>query len=156
MSYSLYFAWRRGRALAYPVQVGPLFPHLPVRNQSNSKLPNAYGFIATLMELTADKLLLSCCFSPAVSSPVASAAAVTAAVQEWDPFVAAEPAAAAAAAPAPLPSSPKAAVAAMDSPSGKASPHGPEGGEASPAGWGAQMDAGHLFQSKETEDLDRR
>ena len=109
------------------------------------------------MELTADKLLLSCCFSPAVSSPVASAAAVTAAVQEWDPFVAAEPAAAAAAAaPAPLPSSPKAAVAAMDSPSGKASPHGPEGGEASPAGWGAQMDAGHLFQSKETEDLDRR
>ena len=79
-------------------------------------------------------------------------------MQEWDPFVAAAAPPAAATDVVPVASSPKAAVvAAADSPSSKASPpHGPEGGEASPAGWGAQMDAGHLFQSKETEDLDRR
>jgi hypothetical protein len=35
-------------------------------------------------------------------------------------------------------------------------PPPPPAGDAKPAGWGTQMDAGHLFENKETEDLDRK
>ena len=43
---------------------------------------------------------------------------------------------------------------AASSPSGK--PAAPHGGEEAPAGWGTQLGAGHLFEEKEKEDLDRK
>ena len=78
--------------------------------------------------------------SPPKESP--AAASVAAAVQDWEPF--------ASAAPASNTVSPTAAAPASNNVS---SPK--PIGDAVPAGWGAQMDAGHLFEQREEEDLDR-